>query len=214
MTLTLAFTLFAALIVLALSPGVGMFTVATRTSSYGLSHGVFTILGIISADFVFVTFALLGLATLSGVWGGVFIVIKYLGAGYLIWLGIGMIQSKPQEQHVSQSIGDIDVKPHLSLKSILSSYTMGMIVTLSNPKAILFYMSFFPSLLDLKALSLSDMAMLYLIVALAIGGVMLGIALTVKMAHVSLSTMGNQLWLKYITGGVLIAIGVFIALRN
>lgn len=213
MTFTLALTLFTALIILALSPGVGMFTVATRTSSYGLSHGVFTVLGIISADFIFVTLALLGLATLSGVWGGVFVVIKYLGAAYLIWLGVGMLRSKSQSLDTSAPDAVIEPESKKS-QSALSSYSIGLVVTLSNPKAILFYMSFFPSLLDLNALTVQDMAWLYLIVALGIGCVMVGVAVAVRVAHASLSSLGNHAWVRLVTGVAMILIGVFIALRN
>uniref|UniRef100_UPI0026296014 LysE family translocator n=1 Tax=uncultured Microbulbifer sp. TaxID=348147 RepID=UPI0026296014 len=135
MTPTTSMALFISMVVLALIPGPGVLTVTARSTSAGLRHGLFTTAGIVTGDFVFIILALLGLATLSNVLGELFFVIKYLGAAYLIWLGISILSSTP-----NTSAGRAINAPRHTAR-----FAAGLITTLSNPKAILFYLSFFPA---------------------------------------------------------------------
>ena len=99
MTLSTSIALFISMVVLALLPGPGILVVMARSVSAGLRHGVSATVGIVAGDFVFITLALLGLATLSSVLGELFIFIKYIGAAYLIWLGVSMFMRSKTEHH-------------------------------------------------------------------------------------------------------------------
>lgn len=129
MTLASSITLLLALIVLALIPGPGVLAVTSRAAAEGLKHGLILTVGIVAGDFIFITFALLGLSALSGVMGNMFIVIKYIAAAYLIWMGLSLAILKQQPAS----------KPIQYSASYTNSFLIGLITTLSNPKAILFY---------------------------------------------------------------------------
>jgi len=153
MTASSAFTLFIAMSILALIPGPGVLCVTARSSVGGFSHGLSTAAGIVAGDYVFISFALAGLATLSTVLGDLFFIIKYVGAGYLIWLGISLFVSGSKP----------DSPTTIRRSSHFAGFSAGIITTLGNPKAILFYISFFPTFLDLSSISIYTATLIYFI---------------------------------------------------
>lgn len=204
MSISTSLTLFVTMIVLALIPGPGVLCVTARSSVGGFSHGVSAAAGIVAGDYVFITFALAGLATLSKMLGDLFIVIKYLGAAYLIWLGICLF---------------IDAKKTASSSAVkrsnpIASFSAGLVTTLGNPKAILFYLSFFPTFLDLSSISLFTAILVYLIATIAVGGVMLMYAyLATKAASIYTRSAKNFI-LKGAAGTTLIGSGIYVAARS
>ena len=204
MTLTTSIALFVTMIVLALIPGPGVLIVTARTASVGSRHGLLTSLGILTGDFVFITFALLGLATLSSVLGEFFIIIKYFGALYLIWLGISLFIST-QKDTVTQKVNS---------PRYITSFAAGLLTTLSNPKAILFYLSFFPAFLDLSHVSVADTILLYAIATISVGGVMFGYVFAVHKAKSYYNDSFKFNFLKIGSGSVLIGSGIYVALRG
>lgn len=204
MTIASTLTLFLSMVILALIPGPGILAVMARSSTAGFRHGISTTIGIVAGDFVFITLALLGLAALSEILGGLFIIVKYLGAAYLIWLGVFIILSKSKEG-ISETIHP---------PSHLASFSAGLITTLSNPKAILFYFSFFPTLLDLSQVSFLDAATLYVVATLAIGSVMLGYAYAAIRAKDSYKNSSNNSYIRYGAGTLLVSSGLYVAIRG
>ena len=204
MTLTTSITLLISMVVLALIPGPGVLIVSARSASAGLYHGLSTSAGIVAGDFVFITLALLGLATLSNALGDLFFIIKYLGAAYLIWLGISLIVSTPS----SDSGKAVNTPTHTA------SFTAGFITTLSNPKAILFYLSFFPAFLDLSSVALSEAALLYTIATVSVGSVMFGYAYIAHKAKSVYSSSGKSRLLKISSGLMFVGSGIYVAARG
>jgi threonine/homoserine/homoserine lactone efflux protein len=78
------------MIVLAIVPSVSVLAVTARAAAFGFSHGLFTALGIVVADILFILVAVYGLALIAEMMGDQFRLIQYLGAAYLIWLGISL----------------------------------------------------------------------------------------------------------------------------
>jgi len=204
LTLTTSIALFVTMIVLALIPGPGVLIVTARTASVGSRHGLLTSLGILTGDFVFITLALLGLATLSSVLGDFFIVVKYVGALYLIGLGVSLFLATQKKA----------VAPKVSAPRYITSYAAGLLTTLSNPKAILFYLSFFPAFLDLSHVSIVDTILLYVIATVSVGGVMFGYVYVAYKAKSYYSGSSNVSFLKVGSGSVLIGSGLYVALRG
>lgn len=204
MTPTTSIALFISMVVLAFIPGPGVLTVTARSATAGLRHGLYTAAGILAGDFVFITLALLGLATLSSVLGELFFVIQYLGAAYLIWLGISLLTSTPST-NTDRTIN----KPRLT-----ASFAAGLITTLSNPKAILFYLSFFPAFLDLSNVTVSDAVLLYVIATISVGGVMFGYAYTAYKAKSIYSNSRKARLLRVSSGSMLVGSGIYVALRG
>ncbi len=204
MTAASLLALFGSMVVLALIPGPGILTVIARTLAAGLRHGASTAAGIVAGDFVFISFALLGLAALAQAMGGLFVVLKYLGAAYLVWLGVSLVFSKGTRAQVTP----------VSAPGYLASFAAGLLTTLGNPKAILFYFSFFPAFIDTTHVTARDAATLYGMAAVAVGGVMFGYAYLAYRAKSSLCMSHGGKILRYSSGALLVGSGVFVATRG
>jgi len=156
--------LFGAMIVLASFPSVSVLTVSAKSAAYGFSHGVFTTLGIMVGDIVYILLAIYGLSFLVDT--NLFVWLKYLGGAYLTWLGIKLWSSKPK-------IADVE---GIKESSLLSSFLAGLLITLADQKAILFYLFFFPAFVDLSTLTLWDTGIIIVIALIALGGAKLSYA--------------------------------------
>ena len=204
MTITSAFTLYATMILLALIPGPGVIVVVARSLGYGFRQGLATAMGVLSGDFVFISLAVFGLATLAEIMGNLFVVIKVIGAGYLIYLGVSLIVSKPTSTEAQN--------PKPADQS--TNFLIGLVTSVSNPKVILFYFSFFPAFFDLGNLSLTGVATIFLIATFSVGAVMAGYAYAAAKTKSSLAASSKTQYLKRGSGALLVFGGVFVGLRG
>jgi threonine/homoserine/homoserine lactone efflux protein len=124
-----AFSL-AILVFLAL-PGPGTFALLTSTAKGGFRAGAAATLGLILGDQVLLWLAVAGVAALLAAHPVAFHVVKYVGAAYLAWIGLRLIFAKEGPAL------PIRIEPRHYLKQ-------AFFITLLNPKAIVFYMAFFP----------------------------------------------------------------------
>lgn len=151
---TIAFSF--AFLLLAITPGAGLAIILSRTLGSGFTSGLAVTTGLIMGDFIFMGIAIIGLSTIAQTMGSFFQILKYCGAIYLIWLGIQVFFSASKA---------IKIEP-LTRQNIIKDISLGLFVTLGNPKPILFYGSFLPSFLDLSAVKLNDYALMIAIVAI------------------------------------------------
>jgi leucine efflux protein len=128
-----AFSL-AVLVFLAL-PGPGTFALINSTSKGGFRAGAAATLGVIVGDQVLMWLAVGGVAALLAAYPMAFRVVQYLGAAYLAWIGIKLIIAKPG------TASPVRIEPRDYAKQ-------AFLITLLNPKAIIFYMAFFPLFID------------------------------------------------------------------
>jgi leucine efflux protein len=119
------------IVVFLLIPGPGNLALMTSTSKGGVRGGLAATFGVILGDQVLMWLAVAGVAALLSTYPAVFTAVQWLGAGYLAWLGGLMLGAKPGAAPV------LNIKPHHYLRQ-------AMMITLLNPKAIVFYMAFFP----------------------------------------------------------------------
>ena len=117
-------------------PGPGTLCVLTCTSQRGVRGGYAALFGIMLGDAVLMTLAALGVAALLQANPYWFAGIQYLGAAYLCWLGIRLLFAKGEGRAAMLPFRD------------LADLRRGFMVTLLNPKAIVFYMAFFPLFID------------------------------------------------------------------
>ena len=206
MTITSALMLYATMIILALIPGPGVIVVVARSLDSGFRQGLATAMGVLSGDFVFISLAVFGLATLAELMGNLFVVIKVMGAGYLIFLGVSLFVSKPTSTEV------LNPKPEPANHS--ASFLVGLITSIGNPKVILFYFSFFPAFLDLENLSITDVSLLFIIATLSVGVVMAGYAYVAAKTKSSFAASPKTKYLKFGSGALLMGGGLFVALRS
>ena len=125
----------AAIIIFLAIPGPGNLAVITSTSKGGLAGGLAATLGIMVADQLLMWLAVAGVAALLATYPAAFHVVQWLGAAYLAWLGARMLLSRPGSKPV------LNIQPRHYFKQ-------AGLITLLNPKAIVFYMAFFPLFVD------------------------------------------------------------------
>ena len=125
----------AAIIVFLAIPGPGNLALITSTSKGGIRGGLAATLGVILGDQVLMWLAVAGVAALLTAYPATFHAVQWLGAAYLAWLGGKMLFAKPGAAPI------LHIKPHHYLRQALA-------ITLLNPKAIVFYMAFFPLFVD------------------------------------------------------------------
>jgi leucine efflux protein len=127
---------FVAAIILFLAlPGPGNLALITSTSKGGIRGGLAATFGVIAGDQVLMWAAVAGVAALLLVYPAAFQAVQWLGAIYLAWLGLKMLLAKPGAKPV------LNIKPH-------HYFRQAGLITLLNPKAIVFYMAFFPLFVD------------------------------------------------------------------
>lgn len=124
-----------AIIIFLLIPGPGNLALITSTGKGGVRGGVASTLGVIAGDQVLLWLAVAGVAALLATYPTAFALVQWLGAAYLAWLGARMLLAKPGDAPVLQ------MQPHHFFRQTL-------MITLLNPKAIVFYMAFFPLFVD------------------------------------------------------------------
>lgn len=152
-----------AMLVLAASPGPGVFATVAQALSGGFRSALDVIAGIVLGDLVFLLLAVCGLAAVARVMGEFFLIVKMAGAAYLIWLGFRMWCSRPEPVHIERL-----KSPRSGGKRFLG----GLLITLGNPKVILFYVGFLPTFIDLGRLGAADVAVTAAIVASVLTAVM------------------------------------------
>ena len=127
---------FVAAIVLFLAiPGPGNLALITSTGKGGLRGGLAATLGVMAGDQVLMWAAVAGVAALLTAYPAAFAAVQWLGAAYLAWLGWKMLTAKPGDAPV------LNIRPK-------QYFQQAFTITLLNPKAIVFYMAFFPLFVD------------------------------------------------------------------
>lgn len=202
MTYASTAALFGVMVVLAAIPGVSALAVSARSAASGFVHGAWTTLGIVTGDIIFILAAVFGLSVLADGMGGLFVLVKYAGGVYLIWLGVALCRSAPKSLHDEQAA---DHSP-------ASSFLTGLLITLGDQKAILFYLGFLPAFVDLSRVSLRDTAVIVAAAVAAVGGVKLAYAYLADRAGRWLDS-GTTRRINIGAGALTAAVGAFLVAR-
>jgi threonine/homoserine/homoserine lactone efflux protein len=190
-----------AVIVFLAIPGVGNLAIITSTGKGGITGGLAATLGVIVADQILMWLAVAGVAALLTANPALFGLVQYAGALYLAWIGIRMMRAKPGDAPV------LDMKPH-------HFFRQAMLITLLNPKAIVFYMAFFPLFVDPRrhqglatfgamALTIAVLTFLYCVIVISI---------TRFAADRMRASPRVGVWLNRVAGTMLVGFGVKLAL--
>lgn len=127
----------AAIIIFLAIPGPGNLALVTSTSKGGIRGGLAATLGVIAGDQVLMWLAVAGVAAVLLAYPTAFFAVQWLGAAYLAWLGLRMLLAKPGSA------------PVLNMRAG-QYFRQALMITLLNPKAIVFYMAFFPLFVDTR----------------------------------------------------------------
>jgi RhtB (resistance to homoserine/threonine) family protein len=194
----------AVLVLLTISPGADMALIAKITLEQGRRAALLATIGICSGLFVHATASALGLSVILATSAEAFTVLKLAGAAYLVYLGVQALRSSFRDDAVTTP----------APRRARSSFLQGLLSNVLNPKVAVFYLTFMP-----QFMSPGDNVLIRSLAFAVAHGVM-GIAWLTAYAYVLsrisvvLGRSGVRRWLERVTGGVLVALGVRLALER
>jgi len=208
MSLEGALTFFLAIFVFGITPGPGVFAILSRALISGSKSCFALVIGMVCSDLIYLILACFGLATIAEHYGEVFLVIRYIGAAYLIYLGYKMFQTIPDTK---EALKNGSVTHHHTL---LGSWLQGFLISASNPKVILFYIAFLPTFVDLTVLTMEDIALVAVLAAVALTLGLMLIAYSAARAAKLLKTPAAQIRLNKGAGGIMFLAGTYLAVSR
>ncbi len=162
-----AFTIAYAIAVLV--PGPGVAAVVARALGGGFMSAVPMVLGILVGDLIYLVFALFGLAAIATWFGPIFVVVRWAGAAYLLFIAWQFWTAKPGEEQI-----------RATSESSWRTFLSGFALTLGNPKTIVFYLALLPTVIPLDqpitVLGFTELVAIVVVVLLIIGLAYAGLA--------------------------------------
>ncbi|MBW8447158.1 MAG: LysE family translocator [Arenimonas sp.] len=203
MTLTTLLAYSGALFVAAAIPGPGMTAIVARALGSGFRPTFFMGLGLILGDLCYLTAVILGLSLVAQTFTTPFLIIKYLGALYLVYIAWKLWTTGLIAQ-------DIEAKrsTHVGL-----SFLSGLLVTLGNPKTMLFYVALVPTLIPLEAIGPKDYAALVGITFVVLIAVLIPYILLASQARTLLKKPNSLKALNRSAASILAGTAAYIAAR-
>ena len=196
-----------AALMLNLTPGNDMLYVAARSTSQGVRAGIISSLGIMVGCMVHIIAAVAGLSAIIAESAVAFNIIKYLGAGYLIYLGIRSILSKKKS---------IQFKKELPPLSNAKIFVQGAVTNVLNPKVALFFLAFLPQFIHAGSKN-PQWQILFLGVWFNVGGTIVNTLVSILFGKIGqwLSQSPRFIqWQERFTGAMLVALGIKVALSS
>jgi threonine/homoserine/homoserine lactone efflux protein len=203
-TISSGIALFIAMALSAAIPGPSVLAVVSRSISYGSMQGLLVVVGVLVADYIFIFLAISGLSLVASLMGEFAVLIKYVGVAYLLWLAYFTWTSEVSDLPANRT--------KISMKS--SSLITGMLITLSSPKAILFYMGFFPAFVDLTALTTIDVVSILFLSTISVGGILAAYACAASKASFMFKGHIARKRLNKLSGGFLATSGAMLAVKT
>jgi len=191
-----------AIALLTITPGIDTVLVFKNTSRCGGKDGVVTSLGICLGIFVHGTFSAVGISAILLQSAELFLAMKWVGAAYLIWLGIGGLKTA-----IKGHSGIAVDKAIVRSLSVRRSLKEGFLSNVLNPKTAVFYLAFLPQFIDPQYspfLQAMTMASIHFVIAMIWQS---GLAGAVSSAKRFFANPLALRWMEGITGSVLILLG-------
>lgn len=192
--------------IFAITPGPGVFALLARSLSSGVKPCISMALGMAISDIIYLILACFGLAVIAEQWAGLFMILRIVGAFYLLYLGWKMWNASTETSLQSDS----DDVPFTVGRGLLQ----GFLISASNPKVIFFYIAFLPTILDLNSLTRSDIALASVLTLL---GLMMGlmlVAICASSARIFFTSPKAVKSLNRTSGGIMIGAGSYLALHG
>jgi threonine/homoserine/homoserine lactone efflux protein len=192
----------AAVLLFLLIPGPGNLALITSTGKGGVGGGLAATFGVILGDQALLWMAVAGVSAVLSAYPSAFHLVQWLGAAYLAWLGGKMLLAKPGDAPV------LNIRPSHYLRQ-------AFVITLLNPKAIVFYMAFFPLFVNPHT---HQGAVTFVAMALTIAALTFGYGLTLVLLVKGLATRMQASpwvgrWLEKLAGVCLIGFGLRLVSR-
>ena len=195
--LSLTFATF----VYAISPGPGLFAVLAISTRYGPIPAMWLSIGHTVGDIIYVALAMLALNAIAGLISDSMLYVKILGASYLIYIGYQQYRSR-----------GVSFEQTSNKSSTLKLLVAGFIVGVTNPKTIIFYLSFLPIFIDLNNLTVATEIKVVTVIGITVFFVLtlaniLGLRLRKHIENPAIIKRVNE-----VTGITMILVGCFVGL--
>jgi threonine/homoserine/homoserine lactone efflux protein len=202
-TLTGFLAYSAALAVAVAVPGPGVVAMVARGLGSGFRAALPFTIGIALGDLVYLTAAVLGLAFIAQSFGMAFMVLKYAGAAYLMFLAYKFWTSGTGFDRVEAR----------QAESPFVSFLSGLMVTLGNPKVMVFYLALLPAIIDLSSVTVQDYAVLMVITSIILLAILLPYLALATRTRALLQTPKALRRISRVAAGFLGGAAVMIATR-
>lgn len=206
MNLSEIISLFVATLVFVASPGPGVFALISSSLVNRFSLSLALCLGLIAGDMVYLSLAMFGMSKIILLFSNFFFYVQLVGGIYLIYLGLSLGLSKPQ-------LFDRTKTQIIKKSSLVKQFTTAMLISLSNPKTILFYLGFLPAFMSLENLSLIKALQVILVIFLAAISVCLVYILASTLFKKILSSEKKAKAFNWVSGFLMAIVGVYLELR-
>ncbi|MEE9361119.1 MAG: LysE family translocator [Cellulophaga sp.] len=193
-------------LVMNLTPGADTLYILGRSISQGKKAGILSALGISTGAIFHVIFATLGLSIILAKSAIAFEIVKYLGAAYLIFLGIKAICKKTD--------GKFELTNKNEITNYRKIYLSGILTNILNPKVALFFLAFLPQFIDPNHVQ-NVLPFLILGLTFLLTGTIWCLILALFASKLSSQIRKNykiKKWLDKLTGGIFIILGIKLAL--
>lgn len=177
--MTLADFLTYALAIAAAIPGPGVIAIVARALGAGFRPTMPMLFGLVLGDVIYLAAAIFGLAYVATSFGALFVVIKYAGAAYLVWLAFGFWRAGVTAKTIEARSGR---------DGPVAGFIAGLLVTLGNPKTMVFYLALLPTLIDMRAVTMADFTILIAVTFVVLVCVMVPYAGLAGRARIFLNT--------------------------
>lgn len=194
-------------LLLNLMPGPDSLLIMTRSATQGWRAGVAATLGIGAGTMVHVTAAAVGLSAILATSATAFMLVKYVGAAYILYMAVALLLSKRKEATAAASIAPL---PYRRI------FFQGFLTNVLNPKVAIFFLAFVPQFIDTAAPN-KALAFVVLGCIFNINGMLwsVSLALFTGMASARLKVSPVvSLWLNRATGGLFVWLGIKLALSK
>lgn len=198
-------------LLLNIMPGPDSLLIMARSATQGWRAGCAAALGIGAGTFVHIGAAAIGLSAVLATSATAFTVVKWVGAAYIVWCGIGMLRARLRRD--GAEVHDAAAPQPLPLPRI---FAQGFLTNVLNPKVALFFLAFVPQFIDADAAN-KPLAFLILGCIFNFNGMLWcnGLAIFTAFASAKLKVKPlAALWLNRVTGGLFIALGARLALAE
>lgn len=193
-------------IIIIIAPGPDFIYVTTRGISEGNKAGVLSALGISTGLLVHTLFAAFGLSAIIQASRTAYIIIKYIGAGYLIFIGLKIFIK-------NNKTGNERIFIENKKRNI---FRQGIVTNVFNPKAIVTFMAFLPQFVDIKIVhpiwQFTSLGLILSLMAIIWFGAVGYFAGTIGSFIRKSKTIQN--WIKYISGSIMIVLGLRLAIKK
>ncbi len=137
-----------AVLLFQLYPGAGTIVILNSTARGNVRGGMKAVFGTLTGDFIYMLSAVLGLATILAAYPGILNIAQWIGIIYLFWIGLRFMRVPTKKENVETENKNWDF------------YRQAFAVSLTNPKAIMFFMAFFPLFLGVGSRPLTLVALM------------------------------------------------------